>query len=87
MKQLVKMLNSRRAGDSVYVRVSRPAEGAMFGGQPMPTLPASVLEVLMAGQTSGEAVRLRSTVVLDNKSNVDYLVSGEHRIELIVRRP
>jgi hypothetical protein len=85
--QLVRMLNSRRASDSVYVRVSRPAEGAMFGGQPMPTLPASVLEVLMAGQTSGEAIRMRRTVVLDEKSSVEYLVSGEHRIELTVRRP
>jgi hypothetical protein len=87
LRQMVEMINSRRASDSIYVQLSRPAEGAMFGGRPMPTLPASVLEVLMAGQTSGEAVRLRKTVVLEEKSSVGYLVTGEHRIELTVRRP
>jgi hypothetical protein len=87
LQDMVAQINSRRASDNIYVQLSRPAEGAMFGGQPMPTLPASVLEVLMAGQTSGEAVRLRKTIILDEKSSVDYLVTGEHRIELTVRRP
>jgi hypothetical protein len=87
LHQLVDLINDMRASDNIYLQLSRPAEGAMFGGQPMPALPASVLEVLMAGQTSGEAVRLRRTVILEEENSVDLLVTGEHRLELRVRRP
>ncbi len=87
LHQLVDLINDMRASDNIYVHLSRPAEGAMFGGQPMPTLPASVLQVLMAGQTSGETVRLRKTTILEEENSVDLLVTGEHRLELRVRRP
>jgi len=87
LQQLVDQINDMRASDKIYVQLSRPAEGAMFGGQPMPTLPASVLEVLLAGQTSGETVRLRRTTIFEEENSVDMLVTGEHRIELRVRRP
>jgi len=87
LQQLVEQINDMRSSDNIYIHLSRPAEGAMFGGQPMLTLPASVLEVLMAGQTSGEAVRLRNTTILEQENSVEFLVSGEHRLDLRVRRP
>ncbi len=87
LHQLVDLINDMRASDNIYLQLSRPAEGAMFGGQPMPALPASVLEVLTAGQTSGETVRLRRTAILEEENSVDLLVAGEHRLELRVRRP
>jgi hypothetical protein len=87
LHQLVDLINDMRASDNIYLQLSRPAEGAMFGGQPMPALPAFVLEVLTAGQTSGETVRLRRTAILEEENSVDLLVAGEHRLELRVRRP
>ncbi|MFQ5743853.1 MAG: SpoIVB peptidase S55 domain-containing protein [Acidobacteriota bacterium] len=87
LAHLVRLLNNIRANDSIYVQMSRPAEGAFFGGEPMPSLPISMLKVLSAQQTSGEIVRLEKTVMLEENYPVEYVVSGEHRLQLTVRRP
>ena len=84
--QLIEKLNKTRPSDRVYYRLSRPDAGAFYGGRPMPSLPPSVLEVLTGGNTSGETVALRNTVLAEGAEQVEYVVSGEHRIELNVRR-
>ena len=86
VRHLVRLLNSIRVNDSIYVQVSRADEGAFFGGELMPSLPASILEVLLARQISGEVVRLTKSVILEEEKPVEYVVTGEHRIELTVRR-
>ena len=49
-------------------------------------MPPSVIGLLSGGQTSGEAVRLNKKVLIESSEPVDYVVSGEHRLELTVRR-
>ena len=84
--QLIEKLNKTRPSDRVYYRLSRPDAGAFYGGRSMPSLPPSVLEVLTGGNTSGETVALRDTVLAEGAEQVEYVVTGEHRIELNVRR-
>lgn len=86
LHDLVRLLNDIRVNDSVYVQASRPDRGAFFGGRPMPSLPTSMLQILGSAKTSGEVVELRNSVLLEKKLPVDYVVSGQHRIELRVRR-
>ena len=52
----------------------------------MPSLPPSVLDILSNSQTSGESIQLSKTVLHEASEPVEYVVSGEHRIELNVRR-
>jgi hypothetical protein len=84
--QLIEKLNKTRRSDRVYYELSRAGAGAFYGGRSMPSLPPSVLQILTGGNTSGETVELRTTVLAEGAEQVEYVVSGEHRIELNVRR-
>lgn len=87
LEHLVRLLNNIRTNDRIYVQATREDEGALVRGEPMPSLPLSVLEILSAGQTSGEVIRLSKSVILEEETPVEYVVSGQHRIQLRVRRP
>ena len=86
VEQLIGEINRNRPSDRVYYQLSRADEGAVYGGHPMPSLPPSVIDVLRAEATSGETQALRRTLLLEGSEAVAYVVSGEHRIELSVRR-
>jgi len=86
VEEIIRRLNRTRPRDRIYYQVSREDQGAFYGGRRMPSLPPSVIGLLNGGQTSGEAVRLNKKVLIESSEPVDYVVSGEHRIELTVRR-
>jgi len=86
VEQLIRLLNRTRSNDRIYYQLSRADKGAFYGGRRMPSLPPSVLDVLSNGRTSGETIQLSSTVLFESSEQVEYVVSGEHRIELNVRR-
>lgn len=86
LADLVRLLNDIRVNDSIYVQASRPDQGVFFDGRPMPSLPASMLQILGSAKTSGQVVELHKSVMLEEKLPVDYVVSGRHRIELRVGR-
>ncbi|MCH7825517.1 MAG: hypothetical protein IH849_12005 [Acidobacteria bacterium] len=86
VEQLIQLLNDARPSDRIYYQLARPDQGASYGGRLMPSLPPSILEVLTADQTSGETMEIRKTILWEDSEQVEYVVSGEHRIELNVRR-
>jgi len=86
VEQLIRLLNRVRPHDRIYYQLSRDDEGAVYGGQKMSSLPPSVLRVLSGSQTSGETIRISKTLLYESSERVEYVVSGEHRIELNVRR-
>lgn len=86
VEEIIRRLNRTRPRDRIYYQVSRDDQGAFYGGRKMPSLPPSVIGLLSGGQTSGEAVRLNRKVLIESSEPVDYVVSGDHRIELTVRR-
>ncbi len=86
VEHIIRRLNRTRPSDRIYYQLSRTDEGAFYGGQRMPSLPPSVLDILNNSQTSGEAIQLSKTVLYESSEAVEYVVSGEHRIELNVRR-
>lgn len=86
VEQLIRRLNRSRPSDHVYYQLSREAAGAFYSGRRMPSLPPSVLGVLAGGQTSGESTVLSKTVLVEASEAVEYVVSGEHRLTINVRR-
>lgn len=86
VEDLIRQLNEARPSDRIYYQLARPDEGAFYGGRSMPSLPPSILDVLGADQTSGETVKIRKRILSEGSEQVEYVVSGEHRIELNVRR-
>lgn len=86
VEHLIRQLNEARPSDRIYYQLLRADEGAVYGGRAMPSLPPSVLDVLTADQTSGETKPLSKRVLSEGFEQVEYVVSGEHRIEINVRR-
>ncbi len=86
VEQLIRQLNDARPSDRIYYQLSRADKGAVYGGRAMPSLPPSVLDVLTATRTSGETKALDKRVLSEGFEQVEYVVSGEHRIALTVRR-
>ena len=86
VEQIIRLLNRTRPSDRIYYQLSRTDKGAFYGGRRMPSLPPSVLDILSNSQTSGETIQLSKTVLYESSEPVEYVVSGEHRIELNVRR-
>ena len=83
---LVRLLSSIRRNDRIIIQMSRPDEGGLVSGEVMPSLPPSVLEILSAQQSRGEFVPLRRSVLLEQEQEVDFVVAGSHRIQLVVER-
>lgn len=86
VEDIIRLLNRTRPSDRIYYQLSRTDKGAFYGGRLNPSLPPSVLDILSSSQTSGETMQLSKRVLYESSEPVEYVVSGEHRIELNVRR-
>jgi hypothetical protein len=84
--QLVRALNTLRAGNRLYARLTLPARGAIVGGEYLPALPGSVLSVLSASEQGTNVVSLPASAVWSLDRSLDHAVSGSRQISLAVER-
>ena len=85
LSHVVRLLNSIRRSDRLYLQATRPAAGALLNGATLPALPPSVLQILSSEQARGDVVRLEHTLIEEIVQPVDYVISGSHKIEVQVR--
>jgi hypothetical protein len=86
MAQLLHALNTLRSGNRVYARLSRPAGGAIVGGEYLAALPGSVLSVLSSGDQGTSVVPLPSSTVWSGELATDRAVSGWRQVAVSVER-
>ena len=84
--QLLRALNGLRSGSAVYVRLSRPGEGAVVAGEYLPSLPGSVLSVLGSPAQGASVVRLRTAAVLETALATDHAIAGARQLSLAIER-
>jgi hypothetical protein len=84
--QLLHALNSVRAGNRIYARLSRPGEGAIVAGEYLPALPGSVLSVLSSPDQGASVVPIRTAPVWTFERPTDFAVSGSRQLTLTVER-
>ncbi len=84
--QLLRALNALRRGNRIYVRLSRPAAGAVVAGELLPGLPPSVLAVLGAGAEPGAGAPLGSLPLWELDRPVEYAFSGARALSFTVTR-
>jgi hypothetical protein len=75
-EQLAQLIESGRASDRIYVQLYRPASGAVVGGREISQAPPSVLEVLGAGPTSGEASSTKGATLAEISVPMGRVVRG-----------
>ena len=86
LDQLIRAINGLRHNNHVYVRMTRPDDGAIVRGEYMQSLPPSVLSVLGGADQGTSVIPLRTAAVWDYDLSTDYAVSGSRLLSLTVER-
>jgi hypothetical protein len=86
LAQLLRTLNALRSGSHVYARLTRPAAGAVVGGEYLPALPGSVLSVLGSSDQGTSVVALPASPVWSGELATARAVSGWRQLTLAVER-
>jgi hypothetical protein len=86
LDQLIRAINGLRRNNHVYVRMTRPDDGAIVRGEYMQSLPPSVLSVLGGSEQGTSVIPLRTAAVWDFDLTTDYAVSGSRLLTLTVER-
>ena len=84
--RLIDLLNNRRTGNRIYLKMFQGGAGGMVKGREMPGLPPSVLAVMDSERTKGSFVPIREKVVAVETIRTDYVVAGQNWSRLTVRR-
>jgi hypothetical protein len=80
--QMLNVLNSARKNNRLYVRLLTRETGAVVRGEPLPSLPPSVLAVLEADRNGGSFRPIQSAVSGDWEIPTDQAVSGSRTLTL-----
>lgn len=86
LDQLIRNLNETRRNNRIYVRLLRTDPGAVDRGEPLPSLPGSVLAVLEGNRSSGGLGRLREATLGEWELVGDHVVTGSRRLSITVDR-
>jgi hypothetical protein len=86
LPQLLRALNTLRSGSRIYARLTRPAAGAVVGGEYLPALPGSVLSVLGSSDQGTSVVALPASPVWSGELATERAVSGWRQLTLAVER-
>ena len=86
LDQLIRNLNEGRRNNRIYVKLLRTDAGAVDRGEPLPSLPGSVLAVLEGNRSNGGLGRLREATLGEWELVGDHVVSGSRRLSITIER-
>ena len=86
LDQLIRNLNEGRRNNRIYVKLLRTDAGAVDRGEPLPSLPSSVLAVLEGNRSNGGLGRLREATLGEWELVGDHVVSGSRRLSITIER-
>lgn len=86
MGQLLRALNTLRAGNRIYARLASPAGGAIVAGEYLPALPGSVLSVLSSPDQGASVVPTSGSPVWTGEIVSPRAISGWRQITIPVER-
>jgi len=84
--QLIRTLNGARRSNRFYIKLLRTDAGAVDRGEPLPSLPGSVLAVLEGNRSNGGLGRLREATLGEWVLVGDHVVSGSRRLSITIEK-
>jgi hypothetical protein len=87
LEQLIRLINTLRRNDRVYLSATREDSGVLLQGARLPNLPPSVASVLSRPRSKGNFVVVPRRSVLEEIILTEYAVQGAARVELEVEAP
>jgi hypothetical protein len=82
VSQMIRALNTARKNNRLYVRLLASDAGAVISGEPLSSLPPSVLGVLESDRSAGDFVPLRSATLREWDMPMEYVVVGSRTLAL-----
>jgi len=80
--QLMRALNTLRKNNRLYVRLLASDSGAVVRGEPLSSLPPSVLGVLEADRSTGDFIPLRNSTLGEWNLPTEYAVVGSRMLTI-----
>ncbi|MFN0166051.1 MAG: hypothetical protein ACKV22_06435 [Bryobacteraceae bacterium] len=86
LPETVNLINQERSNSKLYVSLVQSAPTAYYDDKTMPSLPASVLNVMQAGRASNRALLTTPESTHEQTAiPFDYVISGSYSLKLNVR--
>lgn len=84
LPQLMRALNTTRKNNRLYVRLLASDAGAVVRGEPLSSLPPSVLGVFEADRSAGDFVPLRNATLAEWNLPTDFAVVGSRMLTITI---
>jgi hypothetical protein len=86
LTQLIKLINSLRKSDRLYLRFIRQEPGAVIRGEGLPGLPPSILSILKSERKSGAINSIQMSTLLEYEfPTSDNIMMGSRTLKIVVR--
>ncbi len=86
INQLIRAINNLKKNDRLYIRLSRSGAGVVVGGEGLPDLPPSMLELYRSSRTAGDARPIRQVVYVEHELPATHFVlNGQKTVKLRVK--
>lgn len=85
LEHIVRLINSYRGGDNIYIQFRRVSRGIYTQGRFLSDLPTTALEMFTAKDTDSDIIPLRSALLAEDKISTDYLITGHQIVSLKIK--
>jgi hypothetical protein len=86
VSETVSLINQERSNNKLYISLLEAAPTAYYDDKTMPSLPASVLNVMQAGRASSRPIITSAESAFEQSSvPFDYVVSGSYSLKITVK--
>ncbi len=85
LSQLVRAINNIKKNDRLYIRIYRDRAGAVVGGEGLPGLPPSMLDLYGSKHTAGNAKPIGKVIYVEHElPGTSYVLSGHKTVQIQV---
>jgi hypothetical protein len=86
LPQTVSLINQERSNNKLYVSLVEPSPTAYYDDKTLPSLPASVLNVMQAGRASNRSMITSPETASEQMAlPFDYVISGSYSLRITVK--
>jgi hypothetical protein len=86
LSETVSLINQERSNNKLYISLLESTPTAYYDDKTMPSLPASVLNVMQAGRTSNRPIVTSAESAFEQASvPFDYVISGSYSLKITVK--
>ena len=86
LPQTVSLINQERSNNKLYVSLVQQSPTAYYDDKTMPSLPASVLNVMQAGRAASRPLVTSAETATEQAAiPFDYVVTGSYSLKITVK--